>query len=97
MLNWFVWNRTVYLYKNGFGINDKQGWYAINPNKQTKINLSNQKKFLQNYGRAKIQTFFSEWSNQWNNVLKNWYISLTITQADYHKCFQLKLVFGEYM
>ena len=20
MLNWIVWNRTVYLYKNGFGI-----------------------------------------------------------------------------
>ena len=23
-LNWIVWNRTVYMYKNGFGINDLQ-------------------------------------------------------------------------
>ena len=28
MLNRIVWNRTVYLYKNGFG----KGWYAIKPN-----------------------------------------------------------------
>ena len=33
MLKWIVWNRTVYLYKNGFGI-DYKGWYAIKP-KQT--------------------------------------------------------------
>ena len=25
MLNWIVWNRTVYMYKNGFGINNLQG------------------------------------------------------------------------
>ena len=34
MLNWIVWNKTVYLYKNEFGINNLQGWYAIT-NKQT--------------------------------------------------------------
>ena len=33
MLNWIVWNRTVYMYKNGFG----NGWYAIKPN-QMKLN-----------------------------------------------------------
>ena len=36
MLNWIVWNRTVYLYKNGFGIKSptKVG-LSQNPNKQT--------------------------------------------------------------
>ena len=37
MLNWIVWKRTVYFYKNGFGITYKS-WYAIKPkqtNKQT--------------------------------------------------------------
>ena len=24
MLNWIVWNKTVYMYKNGFGINNLQ-------------------------------------------------------------------------
>ena len=24
MLNWIVWNRTVYMYKNGFGIDNLQ-------------------------------------------------------------------------
>ena len=37
MLNWIVWNRTVYKYKNGFGINNLQ-WlmcHKTKPNKQT--------------------------------------------------------------
>ena len=35
MLNWIVWNRTVYMYKNGNGINLQwliwleKGWYAV--------------------------------------------------------------------
>ena len=36
MLNWIVWNRTVYMYKNGFSVK-YNGWYAIKPN-QTKPN-----------------------------------------------------------
>ena len=32
MLNWIVWNRTVYMDKNGFGIK-YNGWYAIKQNK----------------------------------------------------------------
>ena len=36
MLNWFVWNRTDYLYKNGFGIKySYKGRYAIKPNQPT--------------------------------------------------------------
>ena len=37
MLNWIVWNRTVYMYKNGFGINNLL-WlmcHKTKPNKQT--------------------------------------------------------------
>ena len=30
MLNWIVWTRTDYLYKNEYGITYK-GWYAITP------------------------------------------------------------------
>ena len=35
ILNWIVWNRTVYMYKNGFGINSLQWWmcYKTKPNK----------------------------------------------------------------
>ena len=37
MLNWIVWNRSVYLYKNEFDIKKSHnGWYAIKAN-QTKI------------------------------------------------------------
>ena len=33
MLNWIVWNRTVHICKNGFGIIiTYNGWYAIKPN-----------------------------------------------------------------
>ena len=31
MPNWFVWNRTVYLYKNGFGIKVKSPKADYNP------------------------------------------------------------------
>ena len=34
ILNWIVWNRTVYMYKNGFGINSPWWlmWHKTNPN-----------------------------------------------------------------
>ena len=36
MLNWIVWNRTVYMYKDEFGIKKAYNdWYAIK-RKQTK-------------------------------------------------------------
>ena len=33
-LNWIVWNRMIYMYKNGFGINNLQWliWHKTNPN-----------------------------------------------------------------
>ena len=38
MLNWIVWNRTVYIYKNRFGINNLQ-WLMCH---KTKPNQTNQ-------------------------------------------------------
>ena len=35
MLNWIVWNRTVYMHKNGFGINDLQ-WLMCQKTKPNK-------------------------------------------------------------
>ena len=32
MLNWIIWNRTVYLYKNG--------WYVIKPKQTNKQTIS---------------------------------------------------------
>ena len=32
MLNWIVWNRTAYMYKNGLCTITYNGWYAIKPN-----------------------------------------------------------------
>ena len=37
MLNWIVWNRTDYLYKDGFGIKNYKGWYAIKPKQPTNL------------------------------------------------------------
>ena len=36
MLNWIVWNRTVYMYKNGFGVNNIQ-WLNYHKPNQTRI------------------------------------------------------------
>ena len=38
MLNWIVWNRTVCLYKNGFGIKYPA---KVDPNKQTNTLTNN--------------------------------------------------------
>ena len=39
ILNWVVWNRTVYMYKNGLGIN----WCAIKRNQTWEENESLEK------------------------------------------------------
>ena len=39
MLNWFVWNRTVYMYKTGFGIKLPR---IVDMPKKTKTNQTTQ-------------------------------------------------------
>ena len=39
MLNWIVWNRTVYMYKNGFGINNPQ-WLMYHQTKPNRLFLT---------------------------------------------------------
>ena len=40
MLNWIVWNRTDYLHKNGFGVNNLQR-LILHKTQQTKLSLLN--------------------------------------------------------
>ena len=54
MLNWIVWNRTVYLYKNGFRLNNhlQRSDMPQNPNNKNKknrkksVSLSTEKNWL---------------------------------------------------
>ena len=39
MLNWIIWNRTIYLYKMDLALDNQQSWYAIKP-KQTNKQIS---------------------------------------------------------
>ena len=48
VLNLIVWNRTIYMYKNGFGT--RYGWYAIKPN-QTKQTVRPPTSHHENYRR----------------------------------------------
>ena len=52
MLNWIVWNRTDYLYKNRFGVN--KGWYAIKPKQPTRTKSKRWKK-KKNKGEKKTK------------------------------------------
>ena len=46
MLDWIVWNRTVYLYKNGFGIKQPTKLIYRNPAKKNKTSKQTDKQLL---------------------------------------------------
>ena len=41
MLNWIIWNRTIYIYKNGYDINNLQLMCHKTKQNQTKPNQTN--------------------------------------------------------
>ena len=83
MINWIVWNRTVYMYKNGFGIKlTYNGWYAINPN-QTKLIIEKQhswyntKQWMLKWRQSIVQSFQLQNIIHLNTVfLHDWYHSI---------------------
>ena len=62
-----------------------------------KLDKISTKQRIDFYGRAKIQTFTTEWTTSKTILLYNLYTLLSITPADCHKHFQIKLLFGEHM
>ena len=53
-LHWIVWNRTVYMYKNGFGIDNLQ-WLMCHKTKpdQTEPNQNAKEQRLYRYNRER--------------------------------------------
>ena len=62
MLNWIVWNRTVYLYKMDLALNNLLRWYIIKhkqpTNLSSRINLGEIVSMRKNE-RMKVATIFS--------------------------------------
>ena len=66
MLNWTVWKRTVYMYKNGFGINNLD-WCAIKANQTFVFNLL----------AVSISLCIEQWLDKWEKcrILGGYYKS----------------------
>ena len=83
MLNWIVWKITVYMYKNGFGINNLQLLIYHKPN-QTEPNQRSHKLYLETHGKLESEISNRRKSSRGENPMRHFAGKLTFSTAIYY-------------
>ena len=94
MFNWIVWNKTIYMYKNGFSIKiTYNGWYAIKPN-QTK------QKQIEQTSSCLLAQVANDYTTQNANIIILRFIELMYIKLHFYvfnMLVYIKLHFNDFM